>query len=200
MTLLETTFSQPNGFLNVSSSPRKLDTQELQWTEQYLFVWARLASLGSAGISSHKVYEMYTGYTRLLTPDVLTTRRIRVYRSLFEAAMPGFKSESADVFLTPLLIRPNHSKEVSTLRSHLPRYQSLLRQLVDLSKGVGTTDLDRARSQRLLESYDWLFTCESIVSENETPEMAIQRHLKLIEVGILLFFGVRKVKTRADSL
>lgn len=194
-TLLDTTFSQSNGFLNVASSPtpRKLDTLESQWTEQYLFVWARLASLGSAKGSSQKLLEMYTSYTGLLAPDVLTTRRIRIYRNLFEAELPVFKSGSEDVYLTPLLMRPNQSQEVSTLRSHLPRYQSLLRQLVDLSKGVGTTDLDRARSQRLLESYDWLFTCQSSVSENETPEMAIQRHLKLIEVGIP-FFGVWKVQ------
>jgi hypothetical protein len=189
LALLDKTVSQSDGFLNIAYTPRKLNSQEVKWTEQYLFVWARLASLASTHGSAQKVYEMYTAYTGQLAPDVLTTRRIRVYRNLFESEMPGFKSGSADVYLTPLLIRPNRTKEVENLRAHIPRYQSLLRQLVDLSKGVGTTDLDRARSDRLLESYDWLFASESIVTENETPEMAIQRHLKLIEVSnsLLMF-------------
>jgi hypothetical protein len=170
-------------FLVLSPAPASLASQEQKWTEQFLFLWARLSPFKAPSTTMKQTpSELYIAFTGLLPPSVLTTRRIRIYRGLFGTGEGVALTQTGrDIFLAPLLMRP-HTKETDSLRSHIASYQTLLRQLVDLSKGVGQSALDRSRSEKLLESYDWLFVAESMVTENETPEEAIHRHLRLIEV------------------
>ena len=160
-------------------------TEYHRWAEEYYFQKALLSHSLDASPLAQESRQIYLDLTLNLSPNLFTSHRISVSRWYLELELEPLLSHR-NGFLSPFLIQPFHARAAIITR-RLQEYQSLLRSLVDLSKGGDRTQEETARSRQLLESLDWLFAAQSIATqENEPLQDAIDRHISLIEVSFVL--------------
>ena len=86
------------------------------------------------------------------------------------------------LYLIPCLQRTLSFTLKDCVVVYLLQYQRILRNFVDISKGIGSMDVDKDRSQKLLKSFDWLYCLFSFKNGAEYLSDSIQRHVDLIEV------------------
>ena len=165
----------------VKEPPSVLSNQLLKWTEDYLFFKAFISQFINKE-NKERVYLMdYIHFTSSLPLDILIDKRLYIYKRILTLEMQPYALTRVD-FISPHCLQRSIAVSME-LKSHLKIYQDLLMQVVDLSKGLEQdTDILSIRSKNLLESFDWLFSLQSIIDKNETSlDQSVYRHVRLIE-------------------
>jgi hypothetical protein len=150
----------------------------------FYFNSARVISL-SKNIRNEKEieesHEAYLNFAFNLELKIFAEKRLCLLHSYLERTLDPIMQVKG-LYLIPTLTRtlPVQLKECVLL--YLMQYQNILRGFVDVSKGIGSLDVDRDRSQKLLKSFDWLYCLFSFKNGQEYLSDSIQRHVDLIEV------------------
>lgn len=126
-------------------------------------------------------HEAYLNFVYHLDIKVFAEKRLFLLHSYLELVLEPVM-EVSGLYLIPTLQRnlPFPVKECVVV--YLLQYQHILRHFVDISKGIGSLDVDRDRSQKLIKSFDWLYCLFSFKNGAEYLSDSIQRHVDLIEV------------------